>query len=146
MSGSAGINDRRTAIFLVAFRALLAGLLLVHATPQLVAFWQASQIISPGGSPDAVMLANVAVPMAIFMGAVMIAVGFKTRLMAVAMIVMLATATVFDLVLFGSPSSTLDWMARLSVMLALVSLFLLGAGRLSIDGLLASRIAAHAAQ
>lgn len=144
MSGSAGISERRTAIFLVAFRALLAGLLLVHATPQLVAFWQTSQIISPGGS--AVMLANAAVPMAIFVGAVMIAIGFKTRSMAIAMIVLLATATVLDLVLVDSPSSTLDWMARLSVMLALVSLFLLGAGRLSIDGLMASRIAAHAAQ
>ena len=143
MSGSAGINERRTAIFLVGFRALLAGLLLVHAIPQLVSFWQASLITGPG---IAVMLANAAVPMAISIGAVMIAIGLKTRFMAVAMIVMLATATVLDLVLFGSPSSTLDWMARLSVMLALVSLFLLGAGRLSIDGLRASRIAAHAAQ
>jgi putative oxidoreductase len=123
-------------------RATLAGLLLVHAIGQLTAFWRASQIVSPGAVPNPAMLVNAAVPVVIVVGAIMLAVGLKTRFAALALMLLLAVASVMDLLLFGAVGSALDWLPRFSIMGGLAVVFVTGAGMLSVDGFMESRFAA----
>ena len=146
MSGSVRVNARRTAILTVLMRTTLAGLLLVHAIGQLTAFWRASQIVGAGALPNPVVLFSAAVPMVVIVGAIMLAVGLKARFAALALMLLLAVASVMDLLLFGAVGSALDWLPRFSVMGGLLVVFMTGAGRLSIDGLMESRLAAGTAQ
>lgn len=146
MSGNATINERRTAIMVVVLRAMLAGLLLLHAVSQLMEFWRASQIVSPGAFPDPVVLANAAMPMVLVIGAIMLAIGLMTRFTALALMLLLAAASVIDLLLFGAAGSALDWLPRFGVMIGLLVPFVTGGGRLSIDGLMEARFEPRAAQ
>jgi putative oxidoreductase len=146
MSGNAKINERRTAILMLGMRTVLAGLLLVHAIAQLTAFWRAAQIVSPGAFANPVLLFSAAVPIVIFIGAGMLMIGFKTRFTALALMLLLAVASVMDLLLFGAVGSALDWLPRFSVMGGLLVVFVTGAGRLSIDGWTESRLAPRTAQ
>ena len=146
MSGNATINERRTAIVMVVLRTMLAGLLLLYAVSQLAAFRQASPIVSPGAFPDSAMLANAAMPMLFVIGAIMLMIGLKTRFTALALMLLLAVASVLDLLLFGAAGSALTWLPRFGVMIGLLVPFVTGGGRLSIDGLMESRLASHAAQ
>lgn len=145
MSGSAKVNERRTSGVLLFLRVALAGFLVLHCYGQLMAFWQAAQIIGPGAFP--VLLTNAAVPLMFLMGAIMLAIGFKTRFAAVAMVVLLVGTSLFALVLSGS----LGWGAlnvgeRLTVIFGLPQLVIFGAGRWSVDGLIAARRAVRVAQ
>jgi uncharacterized membrane protein YphA (DoxX/SURF4 family) len=146
MSGTAKINEGRTAAAYLFIRIMLAGFLLMHSTGQLMAFWQASRIINPGAFLEPVLLQNAALPLAFFIGAVMLIVGFKARFAAITLLVLLAGTSAIALVVFGSLGGVLNWAERLTVILGLVIPAMDGAGRLSIDGLMASRIAARAAQ
>lgn len=137
MSGNAKSNVGYAADIVISIvRAMLAAFLLVHAVGQLRAFWQASQIINPGAFPDPVMLANIVVPTVIFIGAIMLTLGFKTRFTALTLMLLLACASVIDLLLVGAAGSALDWLSRLTVTLGLLVPFVTGGGRLSVDGLM----------
>jgi len=148
MSGNVTINEGRTAILLLFIRVMLAGSILFLHSPigQLMSLWQASQIISPGAFPDSVLLQNAAVPMVFFIGAVMLTIGFKTRFTAVALLLLLAFASVLNLLLIGSPGSALDWLPRIAFILGLLVPAKFGAGRWSIDGLMEPRLAPRAVQ
>lgn len=145
MSGSAKINERRTSGVLLFLRIALAGFLVLHCYGQLMAFWQAAQIIGPGAFP--VLLTNAAVPLMFFIGAVMLVIGFKTRFAAVAMVVLLAGTSLFALMLSGSlGGGTLNVWERLTVIFGLPQLVIFGSGRWSVDRLIAARLAAPVAQ
>lgn len=145
MSGNAKINERRTSGVLLFLRIALAGFLVLHCYGQLMAFWQAAQIIGPGAFP--VLLTNAAVPLMFLMGATMLAIGFKTRFAAVAMVVLLVGTSLFALVLSGSLGwGALNVWERLTVIFGLPQLVIFGAGRWSVDGLIAARRAVRVAQ
>jgi uncharacterized membrane protein YphA (DoxX/SURF4 family) len=127
-------------------RIVLAALLVAHAGAQLVAFWQASQIINPKGFPDAVMILNAAVPNVMLLAAIALALGFKTRAMALALMLLIASASVVGLLLFGAAGGALDWLPRLGIMIGLLVPFVTGGGRLSIDGLMEARFTPHMAE
>jgi putative oxidoreductase len=124
-------------------RAGLALLLMVHSFSQLMAFWQAARMVNPGGFPNAAILAGAAVPALILVGAVLLVLGFKTRAVAIALILLVAFVSAADLMLFGVPSSALGWFARLSVMIGLLIPAVIGGGGLSIDGRLRAARAAR---
>ncbi|MBX9773484.1 MAG: DoxX family protein [Xanthobacteraceae bacterium] len=145
MSGSVKFYEPWTSGLLLFLRISLAGFLILHCFGQLMAFWQAAQIIGPGAFP--VLLTNAAVPLMFFMGAIMLAIGFKTRFAAIAMLVLLTSTTLFALVLSGSLGfGRLNLMERLTVILVLLQPVLLGPGKMSIDAVMAARFAARAAQ
>ena len=147
MSGNVTINEGRTAILLLFIRVMLAGSILFLHSPigQLMSLWQASQIISPGAFPDSVLLQNAAVPMVFFIGAVMLTIGFKTKFTAVALL-LLAFASVLNLLFIGSPGNALDWLPRIAFIFGLLVPAKFGAGRWSIDGLMEPRLAPRAVQ
>lgn len=145
MSGNARINERLTNGLLLFLRIAGAGFLFLHCTGQLMSFWQAAQIIGPGAFP--VLLTNAAVPLMFFMGAVMLAVGFKTRFTAIAMVVLLAGTSLLALALSGSLGiGTLNVWERLTVIFLLPQFVIFGAGRWSVDGLMEARLEPRAAQ
>jgi uncharacterized membrane protein YphA (DoxX/SURF4 family) len=146
MSGSAKRRVGRADIANAVVRMMLAALMMVHAGGQLVAFWRASQIINPRGFPDAVMMANSAVPILLLMMAIALAIGLTTRATALALMLIIAIASVIDLLLLGTAVAVPDWLPRLAVMIGLLSPFMTGGGRLSVDGLLESRLALSFAQ
>jgi uncharacterized membrane protein YphA (DoxX/SURF4 family) len=145
MSGNAKFYEPWTSGLLLFIRISLAGFLILHCFGQLMSFWQAARIIGPGAFP--VLLTNAAVPLMFFMGAVMLAIGFKTRFAAIAMIVLLAGTSLIALATSGSLGfGALNAPVRLTVILLLAQLVMLGAGRFSVDGLIAARLAVRAAQ
>jgi len=145
MSGNAKFNETRTSGLLLFLRISMAGFLVLHCYGQLMAFWQASQIIGPGAFP--VLLPNAALPLMFLIGALMLAIGLKTRFAAIAMMVLLAGTSLVALVLSGSlGAGALNGLERLTVMLVLVQPVIFGAGRWSVDGLTAARLASRAAQ
>jgi uncharacterized membrane protein YphA (DoxX/SURF4 family) len=145
MSGNAKFYEPWTSGLLLFIRISLAGFLVLHCIGQLMSFWQAAQIIGPGAFP--VLLTNAAVPLMFFIGAVVLAIGFKTRFAAIAMMVLLAGTTLIALALSGSLGfGRLNVLERLTVIFLLPQLVIFGAGRLSIDGLLEARLASRAAQ
>jgi uncharacterized membrane protein YphA (DoxX/SURF4 family) len=145
MSGSVKFYEPWTSSLQLLNRIGLAGFLVVHCFGLLMAFWQAAQIIGPGAFP--VLLTNAAVPLMFFIGAIMLAIGFKTRFAAIAMIVLLAGTTLIALAMSGSLGiGALNAPLRLTVILLLLQLVILGAGKLSIDAVMAARFAARAAQ
>ena len=144
MSGNA-TTERVVNGLQLFIRLGMAGFLYVHCIGLLMAIWQSVQIIGLGES--AVLLPTAAIPMMFFIGAVMLAIGFKTRFTAIAMIVLLAGTTLFALASSGSLGiGALTGPLRLTVILLLLQLVILGPGRWSVDGLIAARVAARAAQ
>lgn len=145
MSGNATPRVSFTSGFLLFSRITMAGFLFVYCIGQLITFWQAAQIIGPGAFP--VLLINAAVPLMFFIGAVLLAIGFKTRFAAIAMVVLLAGTSLFALAMSGSlGNGALNVWGRLAIIFLLGQPIVFGAGRWSIDGLLAARVAARAAQ
>jgi uncharacterized membrane protein YphA (DoxX/SURF4 family) len=138
MSGQVRWDVSRSDITDVFLRAMLAAVLLVHAVSQWTAFWRASQITGPGAFPEAAML--VVVPMVMVTGAIMLAAGLMIRFTALALMLLLALASVIDLVLFGAAGSALDWLPRFTVMFGLLVPFVTGGGGLSIDAAMESRL------
>lgn len=144
MSGNAKFSEPWTSRLLLFLRISLAGFLVLHCFSQLMAFWQASQIIGPGAFP--VLVTNAAVPLVFFIGAIMLTVGLRTRFAALAMMVVLAGTSLVALVSSGSlGGGALNGPERLTVILALFQPVIFGAGKISIDGLIAARLAARAA-
>lgn len=141
MSGNATCALGRADVANAVIRIVLAALLIGHAGVQLAAFWQASQIINPRGFPDAVMILNAAVPNVILLMAIALVVGFRTRAAALALMLLIASASVFGLLLFGAAGVVPDWLPRLGIMIGLLVPFVTGGGRLSIDGLIEARLA-----
>jgi len=139
MSGQAKWDVSRSDITNVILRVMLAAVLLVHAVSQCTALWRASQINGPGAFPEVVMLIYAAVPMLIVTGAIMLTVGLVIRFTALALMLLLAVASMINLVLFGAAGSALDWLPRFTVMFGLVVPFVTGGGGLSIDALMESR-------
>ena len=145
MSGNATPRVSFTSGFLLFTRISMAWFLLWHCIDQLMAFWQATQIVGLGAS--AVLLTNAAVPLMFFMGAIMLAIGFQTRFAAITMVVLMAGTSLLALAMSGSlGAGALNWPARLTVIFFLPQLVIFGAGRWSVDGLIAARLAARAAQ
>ena len=141
MSGQARWDVRRSDITNAFLRVMLAAVLLVHAVCQWTAFWRASQINGPGAFPEVAMFVNAVVTMVIVTGAIMLTVGLVIRFTALALMLLLAVASVIDLVLFGAAGSALDWLPRFTVMFGLLVPFVTGGGGLSIDALMESRLA-----
>ena len=141
MSGQARWDVRRSDITNAFLRVMLAAVLLVHAVSQWTALWRASQINGPGAFPEVAMFVNAAVTMVIVTGAIMLTVGLVIRFTALALMLLLAVASVIDLVLFGAAGSALDWLPRFTVMFGLLVPFVTGGGGLSIDALMESRLA-----
>lgn len=139
MSGQARWDVSRSDITNAFMRAMLAAVLLAHAVSQWAAFWRASQFTGPGAFPEAAML--VVVPMMMATGAIMLAAGLMIRFTALALMLLLAVASVIDLVLFGAAGSALDWLPRFTVMFGLLVPFVTGGGGLSIDAAMESRLA-----
>ena len=125
----------------VILRIMLAAVLLVHAVSQCTALWRASQINGPGAFPEVAMLVYAAVPMLIVTGAIMLTAGLMIRFTALALMLLLAVASVIDLVFFGAAGSALDWLPRFTVMFGLLVPFVTGGGGLSIDAVMESRLA-----
>jgi uncharacterized membrane protein YphA (DoxX/SURF4 family) len=145
MSGSVKFYEPWTSGLQLLNRVGLAGLLVVHCFGLLMAFWQAALIIGLGAFP--VLLPNAAIPLMFLMGAIMLAIGFKTRFAAITMIVLLAGTTLIALATSGSLGmGALNAPLRLTVILLLLQLVILGAGKVSLDAVLAARFAARAAQ
>lgn len=143
MPGNAKL-ERLTSGLQLFLRISMAGFLIVHCYGQLMAFWQAAQIIGLGAFP---VLLQAAIPMMFFTGAIMLAIGFKTRFAAIAMVVLLAGTSLIALAMSGSLGfGALNAPLRLTVIFLLLQLAILGAGRLSVDGLIAARLAFRAAQ
>jgi uncharacterized membrane protein YphA (DoxX/SURF4 family) len=141
MSGNATRALGRADVANAFVRIVLAALLMAHAGAQLIAFWQASQIINPRGFPDAVMILNAAVPNLMLLAAIALAMGFKTRATALALMLLIAGASVLGLLLFGAAGGVVDWLPRLGIMIGLLVPFVTGGGRLSIDGLIEAQLA-----
>jgi uncharacterized membrane protein YphA (DoxX/SURF4 family) len=139
MSGQARWDVSRSDITNAFMRAMLAAVLLAHAVSQWTAFWHASQFAGPSAFPEAAML--VVVPMVMATGAIMLAAGLMIRFTALALMLLLAVASVIDLVLFGAAGSALDWLPRFTVMFGLLVPFVTGGGGLSIDAAMESRLA-----
>lgn len=115
-----------------------------HCIGQLMAFWQAAQIIGPEAFP--VLLTNAAVPLMFFVAAVTLAIGFKTRFAAITMAVLLAGTSLFAIALSGSiGDGALNGSLRVMVILLSLQLAISGGGRWSVDGLLAARLAVRTA-
>ena len=70
----------------------------------------------------------------------MLTVGLVICFTALALMLLLAVASVIDLVLFGAAGSALDWLPRFTVMFGLLVPFVTGGGGLSIDAVM--RVAA----
>jgi uncharacterized membrane protein YphA (DoxX/SURF4 family) len=136
MSGNARRGMVRADIVNAIVRIMLAALLTAHAGSRLVTFWQASQTVNPKGFPDALMMLNAAVPNLLVLAAIALAIGFMTRAVAFALMLLIASASVIDLLLFGATGGVLDWLPRLGVMIGLVVPFVTGGGQLSVDGLM----------
>jgi uncharacterized membrane protein YphA (DoxX/SURF4 family) len=145
MSGQSRRDASRSDITNVFLRVTLAAVLLVHAANQWTALWRASQINGPGAFPEVAMLVNAAVTMVIVTGAIMLTVGLVIRFTALALMLLMAVASVIDLVLFGAAGSALDWLPRFTVMFGLLVPFVTGGGGLSIDAVMESRLAPCAA-
>ena len=145
MFGQARWDVSRSDITNVFLRVMLAAVLLVHAVCQCTAFWRASQFNGPGAFPEVAMFVNVAVTLVIVTGAVMLTIGLVIRFTALALMLLLAVASMIDLVLFGAAGSALDWLPRFTVMFGLLVPFVTGGGGLSIDALMESRLAPCAA-
>jgi uncharacterized membrane protein YphA (DoxX/SURF4 family) len=141
MSGQARWGVSRFDITNVFLRVMLAAVLLVHAVGQWTAFWRASQINGPGAFPEGAMFVNAAVTMVIVTGAIMLTVGLVIRFTALALMLLLAVASVLDLVLFGAAGNALDWLPRFTLMFGLLVPFVTGAGGLSIDAMMEARLA-----
>lgn len=141
MSGQARWDVNRFDITNAFLRVMLAAVLLVHAVSQCAALWRASQIGGPGAFPEVAMFVNAAVTVVIVTGAIMLAVGLMIRFVALALMLLLAVASVIDLVLFGAAGSALDWLPRFTVMFGLLVPFVTGGGGLSIDAVMESRLA-----
>ena len=122
MSGNATTNERLMNGLLLFIRLGMAGFLYVHCIGQLMAFWQAAQIIGLGAFP--VLLTNAAIPLMFFIGAVMLALALSGSLGV------------------GALNAPL----RLTVILLLLQPVIFGGGRWSVDGLITARLAARAAQ
>lgn len=148
MSGSATINEGRTAAAYLFIRVMLVGLLLYLYSPigQLLSFWQASQIISPGAFPDLVLLQNSAVPMVYVIAAVLLTIGFMTKFTAGTLLGILVAVGVLEWMAIDSLARALDWLPRLTIIFGLAIPAMFGAGRWSVDGLIAARLSARAAQ
>ena len=145
MSGNATTIERLKNGLQLFIRLGMAGFLYVHCIGLLMAIWQSAQIIGPGAFP--VLLQNAAIPMMFFVGAIMLAIGFMTRFAAIAMSVLLAGTTLIALASSGSLGiGALNGPLRLTVILLLLQLVILGPGRWSVDGLITARFAARAAQ
>jgi uncharacterized membrane protein YphA (DoxX/SURF4 family) len=145
MSGQSRWDVSRSDITNVFLRVMLAAVLLVQAVCQWTAFWRASQINGSGAFPEVAMFVNAAVAMVIVTGAVMLTVGLVIRFTALGLMLLLAVASVIDLVLFGAAGSAFDWLPRFTVMFGLLVPFVTGGGGLSIDGVMESRLAPCAA-
>jgi uncharacterized membrane protein YphA (DoxX/SURF4 family) len=145
MFGQAKWDVSRSDITNVFLRVMLAAVLLVHAAGQWAAFWRASLINSPGAFPEVAMFVNAAVATVIITGAVMLTVGLLIRFTSLALMLLVAVASVVDLVLFGAAGSALDWLPRFTVMFGLLVPFVTGGGSLSVDALMESRLAPCAA-
>jgi uncharacterized membrane protein YphA (DoxX/SURF4 family) len=145
MSGQARWDVNRSDITNVFLRVMLAAVLLVHAVSQWTALWRASQVNAPGAFPEAALFVNAAVTMVIVTGAIMLTVGLVIRFTALALMLLMAVASVIDLVLFGAAGSALDWLPRFTVMFGLLVPFVTGGGGLSIDAVMESRLAPCAA-
>jgi uncharacterized membrane protein YphA (DoxX/SURF4 family) len=141
MSGQARWDVSRSDITNVILRVMLAAVLLVHAVSQWTALWRASQITTPGAFPEVAMLVYALVPMVIITGAIMLTAGVMIRFTALALMLLLAVASVIDLVLFGAAGTALDWLPRFTVMFGLLVPFVTGGGGLSIDAVMESRLA-----
>ena len=139
MSWQARWDVSRSDITNALLRVMLAAVLLVQAVGQWTALWRASQINSPGGFPEVAIFVNAAVTMTIVAGAIMLTVGLVIRFSALALMLLLAVASVIDLVLFGAAGSAFDWLPRFTVMFGLLVPFVTGGGGLSIDALMESR-------
>lgn len=145
MSGNAKFKEPLTSHLLLFVRMIMAGFLVLHSYGQLMAFWQAAQIIGADAFPA--LLINAALPLTFFVGAVTLAIGLGTRLAAIAMIVLLAGTSLSALVMSGSfGGGALNAWERLTVIFALVQLVMFGAGRWSVDAVIAARLAARTAQ
>jgi uncharacterized membrane protein YphA (DoxX/SURF4 family) len=145
MSGSVKFYEPWTSGLLLFLRIALAGFLVVHCFGLLMALWQSAQIIGPSAFP--VLLTNAALPLMFFIGAIMLAIGFMTRFTAIAMLVLLTGTTLIALVLSGSLGiGRLNLLERLTVVFLLPQLVIFGAGRFSVDGLIAARLAVRSAQ
>jgi uncharacterized membrane protein YphA (DoxX/SURF4 family) len=141
-----GKTGTRTHGWLLFIRIFIASFLFLHSIGQLMSFWQASQIISSGAFPDLVLLQNAALPIVFFIGAVMLMIGFKTKITAIVLLPLLAGTSVLAWVLVGAPDSPLTWGLRLWIIVVLLDPAIFGAGRWSVDGLIAARLAARDAQ
>ena len=145
MSGQARWDVNRSDITNVFLRVMLAAVLLVHAAGQWTALWRASQVNTPGAFPEAALFVHAAVTTVIVTGAIMLTVGLVIRFTALALMLLMAVASVIDLVLFGAAGSALDWLPRFTVMFGLLVPFVTGGGGLSIDAVMESRLAPCAA-
>jgi len=148
MSGSVTTSEGPAAIWLLFVRVMMTVFLLHFHSPigQLMALWQASQIISPGAFPDPVLIQNAAVPMLLVAGAFLVTIGFKTRFMAIALLLILVGVSALELMSIDSLAGAREWFPRLSVIFCLLAAARFGAGRWSVDGLIAARLTARAAQ
>ena len=145
MSGSVKFYEPWTSGLQLLNRIGLAGFLVVHCFGLLMAFWQAAQIIGPSAFP--VLLTNAAIPLMFFIGAIMLAIGLDDPLHRHCD----GGANGRD-----HPDRARDVRlarhrrAQRSVApdgdLLLLQLVILGAGKLSLDAVLAARFAARAAQ
>jgi uncharacterized membrane protein YphA (DoxX/SURF4 family) len=80
------------------------------------------------------------------MGAIMVAIGCMTRFAAIAMTVLLASTSLIALAMSGSlGGGPLNAPLRLTAIFLLLQLAILGAGRVSVDGLIAARLAVRPA-
>jgi uncharacterized membrane protein YphA (DoxX/SURF4 family) len=77
----------------------------------------------------------------VIIGAVMLAAGLMIRFAALALMLLLALASVIDLVLFGAAGGAGDWLPRFTVMFGLLVPFVTGGGALSMDALMETRLA-----
>lgn len=141
MSGQARWDVSCSDITNVILRVMLAAVLLVHAFSQCTVLWRASQFNGPAAFPEVAMVIYAAVPMLIVAGAIMLTVGLVIRFTALALMLLLAVASMINLVLFGAAGSALDWLPRFTVMFGLLVPFVTGGGGLSIDALMKSRLA-----
>jgi uncharacterized membrane protein YphA (DoxX/SURF4 family) len=132
MHGNVGYEIDRADIAHAIIRLMLASMLLMHALSQLVALWPVAPVLD--GPSDAVILAGAAAATGILLGAILLIIGFKTRPAAIALILLVAGVTLFDLMVTGAAGSALDFLPRLTVMIGLLLPAAIGGEGLSVDG------------
>jgi uncharacterized membrane protein YphA (DoxX/SURF4 family) len=135
MSGNAKLSNGMMDFLYLFIRVALSGYLLVTPLLQLMSFAQVASIIGAKG-----FFLVAAVPMLIVIGATVLAIGLKTRVTAIALLLLMAglNSTYFYEVLIGASDSAFDW-RLVAILSGLMVVAMLGAGRLSVDGLLEAR-------